>query len=93
MKNKLQTLHRLRIVHLDIKPDNLGFSSQNFSPVFIDFGFSKILKEFLGSKSFSPFMGSINYCCKEMVDLYVREMEGYVDLYYNDATHPVSCTW
>ena len=71
IKQKLKTLHRLRIVHLDIKPENLGFSPHNFSPVFIDFGFSKVLNEVLGLKTFSSFMGSINYCCKEMVDLYV----------------------
>lgn len=72
MKHKLQILHRFQIVHLDIKPENLGFSSYNYSPVFIDFGFSRVLKDALGLKTFSYFMGSINYCCKEMVDLYVR---------------------
>jgi serine/threonine protein kinase len=85
IKHKLRSLHRLQIVHLDIKPENIGFSPLIFSPVFIDFGFSKVLKEELGSKTLSSFMGSINYCCKEMVDLYVRETEGYIDLYYNDA--------
>jgi serine/threonine protein kinase len=85
LQKKLQLLHSLQIVHLDIKPDNIAFSSTLKEYIFIDFGLSRIIKEQLGSKTFTSFLGSLSYCYDEMVKLYLDETSGFVDLYYNDA--------
>lgn len=45
LKRKLSLLHNLKIVHMDIKPANIMFSSKRKEIVFIDFGFSKMIKE------------------------------------------------
>jgi len=44
LKNKLRKLHCFNVVHLDIKPENIGFSPSLQEPVFIDFGLSKTIK-------------------------------------------------
>jgi serine/threonine protein kinase len=72
-------------VHLDIKPENIAFSLSYNSYVFIDFGLSRMVKEDIGSKTESPFVGSFNFCCDEMLELFVKNSSGYIDLYYNDA--------
>ena len=38
-------MHSFKIIHGDIKPDNIMWSAQYNKPVFIDFGFSKCIKE------------------------------------------------
>ncbi len=40
----LAKLHRFKIMHQDIKPDNLMYSNTLKKIVFIDFGFSSIIK-------------------------------------------------
>lgn len=42
LKNNLLDLHKLQIVHLDIKPENLMYSPAYRSIVFIDYGLSEI---------------------------------------------------
>lgn len=44
LEKKLYLLHQMHIVHLDIKPANIGFSNKN-GYVFVDFGLSKTIKE------------------------------------------------
>jgi serine/threonine protein kinase len=44
LKKSLLAMHSLNICHIDIKPMNIMFSSHRKKAVFIDFGFSKILK-------------------------------------------------
>lgn len=39
----------------------------------------------LGSKTLVSFTGSFNYCCPEMLELYLKDELGYINLYYNDA--------
>ena len=84
LKNKLQLLHAFNIVHLDIKPENIAYSPAYNEYVFIDFGLSRIIKETRGQKTISSFSGSFNYCSSEMLDLYVKDSLGLVDLYFND---------
>lgn len=62
LKTKLQLLHRMGIVHVDIKPDNIMFSRGRKDLVFIDFGFSKAIEEPLGFKSSTLFAGTFEYC-------------------------------
>jgi serine/threonine protein kinase len=60
LKNKnliasLKILHTFQICHKDIKMENIGFSNILNKFVFLDFGFSKSIKEDLGYKSFTKF--------------------------------------
>jgi serine/threonine protein kinase len=41
-------MHLLKIVHTDIKPDNIMFSKAFNKLVFIDFGLSDIIKQKMG---------------------------------------------
>jgi len=52
----------MHIVHMDIKPDNIAYSSILKSHVFIDFGLSKPIREDIGYKTLIKFSGSINFC-------------------------------
>ena len=53
--------------------------------VFIDFGFSDIITEDLGLKTYTFFHGTPSFVSKEMMKLLFSEPKyGYVDLYYND---------
>lgn len=51
MKSSLKLLHSLRIIHNDIKFDNILFSERLGKIVFIDFGLSELVKENLGKKT------------------------------------------
>lgn len=85
LQQKLHLLHTLHIVHLDIKPENIGFSPRNNSLILIDFGLSKIIAEEIGTPSVSSFVGSMNFCSEEMLELFLNDRLGLVDLYINDA--------
>ena len=39
----------------------------------------------MGFKTQTPFKGSLNYCGKEMIDLYNSGDIGFVDVYFNDC--------
>lgn len=53
--------------------------------MFIDFGFSNVIFEEIGSRSLVCFFGSLNYCCPEMLNIYNSGESQLVDLYYNDV--------
>ena len=55
-------MHRLNIIHYDIKPENIIFSKAFNKAVFIDFGLSEIIEEKIGLKTFGGFRGTPNYC-------------------------------
>jgi len=55
-------MHSYNIIHFDIKPENICFSSEYNKIVFIDFGLSEIVKEKCGYKTFVNFRGSPNFC-------------------------------
>lgn len=44
LRRKLYLLHYLKIIHGDIKPENIAYSCSLDEYVFIDFGLSKIIK-------------------------------------------------
>ena len=47
----LAIFHKLKIVHQDIKPDNIMFSPYKKKMVFVDFGLSRIIEEELGKQT------------------------------------------
>lgn len=59
MKAKLYKLHFTKIIHCDIKPNNISYSALQQHFVLIDFGLSKAIKEDLGERSYSGFVGSL----------------------------------
>jgi len=83
LKIKLRTLHSFKIIHLDIKPDNILFCHQTNQLVLIDFGFSKVIAEDLGFKSMTTFTGTMSYCSPEMTAI-SGHSSSFIDLYYND---------
>lgn len=66
-------MHQLNIIHFDIKPHNIGFSSILTKPVFLDFGFTKIINENAGEMKRMHFSGTIGYCSEEMVKAYYNQ--------------------
>lgn len=76
-------MHILKIVHRDIKPDNIMWSNEFSTPVFIDFGGTTFIKEPLGYRSTTNFIGTMGYVSSEMNNL-LNSKKGLVDLYFND---------
>lgn len=64
MKESLQLMHSLNIIHGDIKLENVMWSSTFQKNVFIDFGLSRILKQSIGELTYTSFFGTYHYCCK-----------------------------
>ena len=62
LTKKLKILHTFQFIHLDIKPSNIMYSSIRSETVYIDYGFSKLIKEKIGFKTNTCFAGSMNYC-------------------------------
>ena len=79
-------MHRFGVVHLDINPGNVMWSNSKRKPVFIDFGFSMVVREECGSKTLTSFHGTPTFVSREMFRLFSAKeyKEGFVDLYYND---------
>ena len=55
-------MHKMKMVHLDIKPENIMRSPAYNKLVFIDFGLSDFIQESQGEKTLTKFVGSANYC-------------------------------
>lgn len=60
--DSLNVMHSFKIIHGDIKPENIMWSSEFNKCVFIDFGFSRVLKEKPGEKTFTSFFGTFSFC-------------------------------
>lgn len=58
----LDYLHNRRILHLDIKPDNIIITYMNVVKI-IDFGSAQTFNP-LFLKQFSPAIGTLEYMCK-----------------------------
>jgi serine/threonine protein kinase len=80
----LLNLHALKIIHFDIKLENIAFSPAFDKYVFIDFGLSKIIRQSFGFKSLTSFRGTYSNCSPEMAALSNLDQSAFVDLYYND---------
>jgi serine/threonine protein kinase len=59
-------MHRLRVFHYDIKPDNIMFSPSRGCCVFIDYNLSDMLDVSYGKKVLTMFRGTLDYVSKEM---------------------------
>lgn len=71
----LEFLHLRKIVHCDLKPDNLKVTDGTFSPKILDFG----LSEAIGSQINEKTKGTLSYMAPEM---FKREpLDGRSDLY------------
>ena len=53
--------------------------------VFIDFGLSSLIKEELGYKTFTHFLGTLSYSSDEMKKAYYLNKPKLIDLYHNDS--------
>ena len=62
----------------------MAWSLKKNKTVFLDFGFSKVLKEGIGSKTFTKFIGTYKFTSSEMKKSYVLQDSLFVDLYFND---------
>lgn len=85
LKNKLSLLHSFGVIHFDIKPANIMFSNTLKEYVFIDFGLSECIREKIGFKTETGFIGSLKYCSAQMWKLYQSNKKGIIDLYLNDS--------
>ena len=59
-------MHKIKLVHLDIKDENIMYSPYFNKLVFIDFGLSKFIKQEVGFKTVTNYIGSINFWSPEM---------------------------
>lgn len=84
LRSRLRLMHDFGIVHIDVKPENVVWSESLQRAVFIDFGFSEVIREPRGLKSRCCFKGTPNYASPPMLTL-MTEHVGHIDLYYNDA--------
>ena len=80
----LKTMHSLKMVHRDIKEPNIGWSEEFGRWVFLDFGFSTMLRQSIGQKTYTKFIGTFKYTYDELQKLYYFERGDEVDFYYND---------
>ena len=77
-------MHTLRMVHRDMKDQNIGWSPEFQRWVFLDFGFAKILGEKIGEKTITKFIGTFHFTTDELQQLFLLSRRGKVDFYYND---------
>ena len=84
MRINLFILHHFRIIHFDIKIDNIMYSKLQDKYIFIDFGLSDLLKESMGYKYLLGFKGTPNFCSPEMSLAFGSEFKFSIDPYYND---------
>ena len=77
-------MHSLHIVHRDIKPSNISWSRSYQKWVFLDFGYSRSIKQKLGEKTWAFYCGTYNYVSEELKSLFHLKQPKFVDLYAND---------
>ena len=80
----MKTMHSLKIVHRDIKDKNVSWSPTFKKWVFLDFGFATFLKQEIGEKSVTNFIGTYSWASPELQKLSLLKTVGWVDFYYND---------
>ncbi len=58
LTENLKIMHYFKIVHLDIKPENIAYSPTFEKWIFLDFGLSEIIPQKIGEMSFVIFKGT-----------------------------------
>jgi serine/threonine protein kinase len=85
LKQGLFLMHHLKMIHFDIKPENIMYSSKFHKFVIIDFNLSDITNIKLGTKIKIGFRGTINYCSPDFVHNFLIPNEArLIDPYNND---------
>lgn len=69
LKRNLKIMHKYRLIHYDINPNNIMFSPHFNKPVFIDFGFSSAVSEVPGMKTATIFRGTPAFSSEDMTRL------------------------
>lgn len=77
-------MHKLKIIHFDIKPDNIMWSPTFKKAVLIDFGLSEIVSIDVGQKMKTHFRGTLNLCSVEMIQTFYSNHKISIDVYNND---------
>nr|XP_015224220.1 PREDICTED: serine/threonine-protein kinase Aurora-3-like [Lepisosteus oculatus] len=72
----LHYLHQKRIVHQDLKPDNIMVEYDTYRPVLIDFGVAKII--YCGGISTAPNIGNEAYAAPEIFSGQLRSVKSDV---------------
>ena len=67
-----------------MKDQNIGWSPEFKRWVFLDFGFAKFLRESVGEKTYTKFIGTFQFTTHELQKLFLLKKRGRVDFYYND---------
>ena len=80
----IKALHDLKIIHGDIKEDNIMYSQVYKKNVLLAFNCSSVIAENVGEKTLTLFKGTHTKCYNEMKRLYMGKEPGEVDMYYND---------
>ena len=62
----MKEMHSLKIVHRDMKSENVDWSPDFQRWVFLDFGFSTVLEEEMGQKTRSKFIGTYSSTTREL---------------------------
>lgn len=80
----MRIAHLYKLIHYDIKPDNICFSRKQNRIVLIDYGFSEFVEVDLGKSYPVKYKGTYLYVCKEMAYNFHSEILCPVDPYFND---------
>ena len=62
LMKSIHLMHKLNIVHFDIKPDNIMYSPAQGKVVFIDFGLSELVEIGVGQRMKINFRGTLDCC-------------------------------
>lgn len=76
-------MHKLRLIHKDIKPPNILYSHEQEDYVLCDFGISHFVVEEVGWKSPTYRDGTSNFMTEEMANMSSSSL-AQIDLYWND---------
>ena len=60
----MKIMHTIKMVHRDIKEDNIGYSKYYRKWIFLDYGFAKFIDENIGYKTVTSFIGTYRYTTK-----------------------------